>query len=169
MEPWWFVRWVVVSDVVRNSVRDCEADELGVAWLSVEVVNALRWGERAGGSARGGSEVPKVEVEVDIRWMYMLLDLAAAWAGILGPEMHLSAHAWADACAFGWALHASRISMTDTVAVNRLQTTTKYMTKYERARVLGTRALQIRCGVHPACLSSSLPWSSLCGRLPVSN
>lgn len=24
--------------------------------------------------------------------------------------------------------------------------TTKYMTKYERARVLGTRALQIRCG-----------------------
>lgn len=25
--------------------------------------------------------------------------------------------------------------------------TTKYMTKYERARILGTRALQIRCGV----------------------
>ena len=32
--------------------------------------------------------------------------------------------------------------------------TTPYMTKYERARVLGTRALQIRCGrvcVAPLC------------------
>ena len=26
--------------------------------------------------------------------------------------------------------------------------TTRYMTKYERARILGTRALQIRCGSH---------------------
>lgn len=26
--------------------------------------------------------------------------------------------------------------------------TTKYMTKYERARILGTRALQIRCATH---------------------
>jgi hypothetical protein len=28
------------------------------------------------------------------------------------------------------------------------RTTTKYMTKYERARILGTRALQIRCPFH---------------------
>lgn len=28
---------------------------------------------------------------------------------------------------------------------NDQRTTTPYMTKYERARVLGTRALQIRC------------------------
>jgi DNA-directed RNA polymerase I, II, and III subunit RPABC2 len=28
---------------------------------------------------------------------------------------------------------------------NHERTTTPYMTKYERARVLGTRALQIRC------------------------
>lgn len=34
--------------------------------------------------------------------------------------------------------------------------TTKYMTKYERARILGTRALQIRC--------SSLGWSGLAVR-----
>ena len=31
------------------------------------------------------------------------------------------------------------------------RTTTRYMTKYERARILGTRALQIRCvEVHAA-------------------
>jgi hypothetical protein len=30
-----------------------------------------------------------------------------------------------------------------------VQITTKYMTKYERARVLGARALQIRCVPHP--------------------
>lgn len=29
--------------------------------------------------------------------------------------------------------------------------TTRYLTKYERARVLGTRALQIRCALQPAC------------------
>ena len=28
--------------------------------------------------------------------------------------------------------------------------TTRYMTKYERARILGTRALQIRCGFRVA-------------------
>lgn len=28
---------------------------------------------------------------------------------------------------------------------NRVRVTTPYLTKYERARVLGTRALQIRC------------------------
>lgn len=28
---------------------------------------------------------------------------------------------------------------------DRPRTTTRYMTKYERARILGTRALQIRC------------------------
>ena len=31
---------------------------------------------------------------------------------------------------------------------NEKRTTTPYMTKYERARVLGTRALQIRCVTH---------------------
>lgn len=30
---------------------------------------------------------------------------------------------------------------------NDKRTTTPYMTKYERARVLGTRALQIRCAI----------------------
>ena len=29
--------------------------------------------------------------------------------------------------------------------VTTIKVTTKYMTKYERARILGTRALQIRC------------------------
>jgi DNA-directed RNA polymerase subunit K/omega len=32
---------------------------------------------------------------------------------------------------------------------NKVRVTTPYLTKYERARVLGTRALQIRC-VHTA-------------------
>eukprot|EP00955_Chlamydomonas_euryale_P058542 357105-Chlamydomonas_euryale.AAC.1 len=31
-------------------------------------------------------------------------------------------------------------------AEDRPRITTRYMTKYEKARVLGTRALQIRCG-----------------------
>lgn len=31
--------------------------------------------------------------------------------------------------------------------VERPRKTTKYMTKYERARILGTRALQIRFGI----------------------
>ena len=31
---------------------------------------------------------------------------------------------------------------------NRPRITTRYMTKYERARILGTRALQIRCAHH---------------------
>ena len=33
----------------------------------------------------------------------------------------------------------------DAEAESAERTTTKYMTKYERARILGTRALQIRC------------------------
>jgi len=37
---------------------------------------------------------------------------------------------------------------------NDRRTTTPYMTKYERARVLGTRALQIRYGVLPSALRS---------------
>lgn len=35
---------------------------------------------------------------------------------------------------------------------NEKRTTTPYMTKYERARVLGTRALQIRFVAHVLCL-----------------
>jgi DNA-directed RNA polymerase I, II, and III subunit RPABC2 len=31
---------------------------------------------------------------------------------------------------------------------NKVRITTPYLTKYERARVLGTRALQIRCVIH---------------------
>lgn len=36
---------------------------------------------------------------------------------------------------------------------DRPRTTTRYMTKYERARILGTRALQIRC-THLACTAA---------------
>ena len=39
---------------------------------------------------------------------------------------------------------------------DRPRTTTRYMTKYERARILGTRALQIRC-VPFACQVNKLP------------
>jgi DNA-directed RNA polymerases I, II, and III subunit RPABC2 len=35
------------------------------------------------------------------------------------------------------------------------RSTTPYMTKYERARVLGTRALQIRCVRFEGCIDSS--------------
>lgn len=41
---------------------------------------------------------------------------------------------------------------------DRPRTTTRYMTKYERARILGTRALQIRCS--PLACSSAL-WLSV--------
>ncbi len=37
---------------------------------------------------------------------------------------------------------------------NRPRITTRYMTKYERARILGTRALQIRCAVFARALIS---------------
>ena len=33
---------------------------------------------------------------------------------------------------------------------NKLRVTTPYLTKYERARILGTRALQIRLLLYPA-------------------
>ena len=36
---------------------------------------------------------------------------------------------------------------------DRPKITTRYMTKYERARILGTRALQIRCGGDDFCLT----------------
>lgn len=36
----------------------------------------------------------------------------------------------------------------DQVPVDRPRKTSKYMTKYERARILGTRALQIRFGLN---------------------
>jgi DNA-directed RNA polymerases I, II, and III subunit RPABC2 len=32
---------------------------------------------------------------------------------------------------------------------NKVRITTPYLTKYERARILGTRALQIRCVLYP--------------------
>jgi DNA-directed RNA polymerase I, II, and III subunit RPABC2 len=35
--------------------------------------------------------------------------------------------------------------------------TTPYMTRFERARVLGTRALQIRCGLRPARAPAARP------------
>ena len=38
----------------------------------------------------------------------------------------------------------------DKKIANENRSTTPYMTKYERARVLGTRALQIRYGIHIA-------------------
>ena len=34
---------------------------------------------------------------------------------------------------------------------DKVRMTTRYLTKYERARVLGTRALQIRCGFLAGC------------------
>jgi DNA-directed RNA polymerases I, II, and III subunit RPABC2 len=37
-------------------------------------------------------------------------------------------------------------------SANKVKITTKYLTKYERARILGTRALQIRCEVVHAVL-----------------
>lgn len=39
----------------------------------------------------------------------------------------------------------------DLKEANKERVTTPYMTKYERARVLGTRALQIRYHEHPLC------------------
>lgn len=36
------------------------------------------------------------------------------------------------------------------------RTTTRYLTKYEKARVLGTRALQIRYALKPACCVEAL-------------
>jgi len=42
------------------------------------------------------------------------------------------------------------------------RSTTPYMTKYERARVLGTRALQIRCVVEGILVDKGL-----CGSTPV--
>lgn len=49
---------------------------------------------------------------------------------------------------------------------NEKRSTTPFMTKYERARVLGTRALQIRCGccffVFLFSLCSPWPFSVLC-------
>ncbi len=40
----------------------------------------------------------------------------------------------------------SVVGLKEKKIANDKRTTTPYMTKYERARVLGTRALQIRCG-----------------------
>ena len=37
---------------------------------------------------------------------------------------------------------------TETGTYKKNYVTTRYMTKYERARILGTRALQIRCAAH---------------------
>lgn len=46
--------------------------------------------------------------------------------------------AQADAAAVGAGLQGER-------QANKVRITTPYLTKYERARILGTRALQIRC------------------------
>ena len=43
-----------------------------------------------------------------------------------------------DASAVGAGLQGER-------QANKVRITTPYLTKYERARILGTRALQIRC------------------------
>lgn len=42
---------------------------------------------------------------------------------------------------------AARPGLTGERQPNKVRVTTPYLTKYERARVLGTRALQIRCVV----------------------
>lgn len=48
----------------------------------------------------------------------------------------------------------------DEQTVERPRKTSKYMTKYERARILGTRALQIRFNfVHPVFFKISFPIS----------
>ena len=43
--------------------------------------------------------------------------------------------------------NASQTGMQGERQPNKVRVTTPYLTKYERARVLGTRALQIRCVV----------------------
>lgn len=40
---------------------------------------------------------------------------------------------------------------------NKVRVTTPYLTKYERARILGTRALQIRCAVSSFALLRDVP------------
>ena len=42
------------------------------------------------------------------------------------------------------------------------RSTTPYMTKYERARVLGTRALQIRCVSHDGLVGFGLYTGARC-------
>lgn len=46
---------------------------------------------------------------------------------------------------------ASSSSSASKAVPEKLRTTTKFMTKYERARLLGVRALQIRCGIPRVC------------------
>lgn len=50
-----------------------------------------------------------------------------------------------DPSAAANALRGADKSMKDKKIPESERTTTPYMTKYERARILGTRALQIRC------------------------
>lgn len=57
---------------------------------------------------------------------------------------------------------APRPGLTGERQANKVRVTTPYLTKYERARVLGTRALQIRCVpliFFSACISLSLVYS----------
>ena len=49
-----------------------------------------------------------------------------------------------DSGGVGAGLHGER-------QANKVRVTTPYLTKYERARILGTRALQIRCD-HTVCM-----------------
>ena len=51
-----------------------------------------------------------------------------------------------DPSAAANALKSSEKSLKDKKIPEAERTTTPYMTKYERARILGTRALQIRYG-----------------------
>ena len=55
------------------------------------------------------------------------------------------ANAEKSAAANGAKKPVKKNTMTDKRVPNDKRTTTPYMTKYERARVLGTRAQQIRC------------------------
>lgn len=52
-----------------------------------------------------------------------------------------------DPSAAANALKGGDKSMKDKKIPENERTTTPYMTKYERARILGTRALQIRCAM----------------------
>lgn len=54
-----------------------------------------------------------------------------------------------DPSAAANALKAGDKSVKDKKIPDNERTTTPYMTKYERARILGTRALQIRCVPRP--------------------
>ena len=65
-----------------------------------------------------------------------------AWGGARADSF---ANAEKSASANGAKKPVKKNTMTDKRVPSEKRTTTPYMTKYERARVLGTRAQQIRC------------------------